>query len=117
MGHSSGRQPRLDRHQSRVRPSVAANQDLVAGGRALEVVAEVVAELVGTDLDLRGSGAEGARTPGLCHAMAALFQLSYSPSELEICRKVNARALAVSRRDDPQVDRRAVADERARKKV
>jgi hypothetical protein len=34
--------------------------------------------------DLRkGSGAEGNRTPDLFHAMEALYQLSYSPSEVE----------------------------------
>src|SRR5262249_32067398 len=34
--------------------------------------------------DLRkGSGAEGNRTPDLFHAMEALYQLSYSPSEGE----------------------------------
>ena|GEM_PF-6435536 len=27
----------------------------------------------------RSDGAEGTRTPDLCHAKAALFQLSYSP--------------------------------------
>jgi len=35
---------------------MTADQDLVAGGRAFEVVAEVVAERVRTDFDLRGSG-------------------------------------------------------------
>jgi hypothetical protein len=32
--------------------------------------------------ELVDSGAEGARTPDLRHAMAALFQLSYSPEEI-----------------------------------
>ena len=30
--------------------------------------------------DLNWSGAKGTRTPGLLHAMQALYQLSYSPS-------------------------------------
>src|SRR5918998_562951 len=89
-GRGGERRPRRD--EARVGPPATAHEDLVTRGGALEVVAEVVAELVATDLGLRGSGAEGARTPGLRHAMAALFQLSYSPSELEICSKVNASA-------------------------
>jgi len=41
----------------------------------------VVAELMGAyDFRrVRGSGAEGTRTPGLLRATEALFQLSYSP--------------------------------------
>ena len=35
-----------------------------------------------------GNGAEGARTPDLRHAMAALFQLSYSPGKLVSGRPV-----------------------------
>src|SRR5215471_11395652 len=31
-------------------------------------------------IDLRKRGAKGTRTPGLLHAMQALYQLSYSPS-------------------------------------
>jgi hypothetical protein len=69
----------------------------------------VVAELVAADLDGRhgvrsGSGAEGTRTPGLRAASATLFQLSYSPSEVEIRRNVNARPLAVARGIKPQPD-------------
>jgi len=66
----------------------------MAGGRLLHVPAEAIAELVGTDR-LCASGAEGARTPGLRHAMAALFQLSYSPKG-ELSRVVYRRSLAVS---------------------
>ncbi len=36
------------------------------------------------------SGANGARTRDLRHAMAALSQLSYSPVEVEVISKVNA---------------------------
>jgi hypothetical protein len=66
-----------------MRTPVAADQDLVARGGALEVVAEVVAELVGADFDLGGSGARGTRTPDLSAASRTLSQLSYSPSKLE----------------------------------
>lgn len=41
----------LGRHEPRVWTAAAADADLVAGGGALEVVAEVVAELVAADVD------------------------------------------------------------------
>jgi hypothetical protein len=63
---------------------VSAYLDDLARGRSLEVEAEVIAELVATDFGASGSGAEGTRTPGLRAASATLFQLSYSPLELEI---------------------------------
>src|SRR3954447_9938792 len=70
--------------------------ELLPLGGQVEVVGEAVAELVGADGDRRNfSGAEGARTPDLRHAMAALFQLSYSPVEFVLLCKVNAGALAV----------------------
>jgi hypothetical protein len=49
-------------------------------------VAEVVAELVGADVDggFGGSGAEGNRTPDLSDAIRTLCQLSYSPGKLVI---------------------------------
>jgi hypothetical protein len=53
-GAGSGGQPglgRLGRHEPRVRAAAAADADLVAGGGAFEVVAEVVAELVAADID------------------------------------------------------------------
>jgi hypothetical protein len=49
--------------------------------------------------------------------MPMLYQLSYSPIEFEIRRKVNTRSLAVSRRRDTQLDLPPLGDERARKKV
>jgi hypothetical protein len=41
----------LGRHEAGVRSAAAAYPDLVAGGGAFEVVAEVVAELVAADVD------------------------------------------------------------------
>jgi hypothetical protein len=92
----SGGELGLNGNEPRIRPPAAPDQDLVTGGGPFEVVAEVVAEDVATDFDLTGSGARGTRTPDPLHAMQVLSQLSYSPSELKICRKVNARALAIS---------------------
>ena len=54
LGARSGGQlglGRLRRHESCVRAAAAAHADLVAGGGAFEVVAEVVAELVAADVD------------------------------------------------------------------
>src|SRR5215208_6003496 len=56
------------------------------------------------------SGAEGARTPGLRHAMTALSQLSYGPRapncslEREIDSPVDPSALPISGRRQPQLD-------------
>jgi hypothetical protein len=77
---------RLGWHEACIRSSAAADADLFAGGGAFEVVAEVVAQLVATDVDCarNGSGAEGTRTPGPHDAIVVLFQLSYSPSELKL---------------------------------
>jgi hypothetical protein len=96
---------------------VAADQDLVAGRGPLEVIAEVVAELVGADFGRRWSGARGTRTPDPLSATQVLSQLSYSPRELEICRKVNTRPLAVQGRSRPQKDAPPPCHERDRKKV
>src|SRR5439155_22652702 len=80
---ASGRPAHAD-----IRSAAATDVDLSARRGALHVVAEVVAELVGADVDDRlghisvGSGAEGIRTPDLCRATAALCQLSYSPEEI-----------------------------------
>src|ERR1700761_1416922 len=49
-------------------------------------------------------GAEGARTPDLRHAMAALFQLSYSPGKLVSGGPVYRCALVVSCRAGTQVE-------------
>src|SRR5215471_13428672 len=38
-------------------------------------------------IDLRKRGAKGTRTPGLLHAMQALYQLSYSPSAVVSIRR------------------------------
>ncbi len=83
--------------------------DFVASGGTLQVVPETIAELVGTGamddwaLGLL-NGADGARTRGLRHAMAALFQLSYSPHEAVIISKGNARPLTITRRRQAQLD-------------
>ena len=71
-----------------------SNQDLRSGGGPLHVEAEMVAKLMSANLfvteepgdAILGSGAEGARTPDLRHAMAALFQLSYSPKPIFLCQ-------------------------------
>jgi hypothetical protein len=89
----------------------AGDQDLVAGGGAFHPVAEVVAEQMGADGDLVAefgrlmSGASGARTRDLVHAMHALSQLSYGPSKGVICRKVYRRSLAVLRRREAELER------------
>ena len=50
-------------------------------------------------LDLGKRGAKGTRTPGLLHAMQALYQLSYSPSAVTSVRRqrhASVQDLAVS---------------------
>src|SRR5215212_8141954 len=84
--------------QPRVGLASASHLDLLTRRGPLEVVAEAVAELVSSESQDRragGSGAGGTRTPGLLNAIQALFQLSYSPGKLQVCRKVNAGTLAV----------------------
>ena len=71
--------------------AMAADQDLLTGRSLLHVVAEVIAELVGADIDRirrRRSGASGARTRDLVHAMHALSQLSYGPREVILSSEV-----------------------------
>jgi hypothetical protein len=70
---------------------VTSNQEFRTARRTLHVEAEMIAELMRAHLFRGGrlfgllrSGAEGARTPDLRHAMAALFQLSYSPEPVLI---------------------------------
>ena len=82
----------------------------------------MVAELVGAHANGEvavgsWSGAEGTRTPGLNAASVALFQLSYSPSKLEVCRKVNGRPLTVAGRGETKPDLRPPTDQSARQKV
>jgi hypothetical protein len=68
---------------------VARHDQIPPSGDLFHVVAEVAAELMRAD-DLGGggigggSGAGGTRTRDLRAASAPLFQLSYSPTELEI---------------------------------
>src|SRR5215210_4568012 len=84
--------------QAGVAAAAAGDQDLVAAGGALDPVAELVPEEMSSDGDLivgAGSGAEGARTPDLCHAMAALSQLSYSPREQVFLGPVYRRPLSI----------------------
>src|SRR5882757_7524263 len=75
-----GGELRVRRAETRVATAAAGDQDLVAGGGAFHPVSEVVAELVSADGDLAAitagvSGASGARTRDLVHAMHALSQL------------------------------------------
>jgi hypothetical protein len=73
---------------------VTGNHDLVAGSGAFHPVAEVIAKPIGAHDDLTAitiglrSGASGARTRDLVHAMHALSQLSYGPREGMISGKV-----------------------------
>src|SRR3954452_2428496 len=82
-GGICGGELRIRRAETRVATAAASDQDLVAGRCAFHPVAQVVPELICADGDqlaftvgLR-NGAEGARTPDLRHATAALSQLSY----------------------------------------
>ena len=50
------------------------------------------------------SGASGTRTHALVHAMHALSQLSYGPSELVFSRIVYRRFLAIPGRRQPKLD-------------
>jgi hypothetical protein len=68
----------------------------------------MVAEPVGTDCDLSAitvgvSGASGARTRDLVHAMHALSQLSYGPREGVIGRKLYRRPLPILGRAQAQL--------------
>src|SRR5436190_363204 len=62
------------------------DQELLAGGRTFHVPAEQPAEVVCPNrvAAVAISGARGIRTPDLCHAMAALSQLSYGPRKLVV---------------------------------
>jgi hypothetical protein len=92
--------------------AATGDRDALAGGRALHVPAEVVAELVGANRDDRWvrSGASRARTGDLVHAMHALSQLSYGPRaskcsvERKIVSPVDAGALVVERTRETQLD-------------
>jgi hypothetical protein len=84
--------------------ATAADADLRAGARHVEVVAEVAPELVAADVDCRGSGAEGTRTPGPHAASVVLFQLSYSPNKVEVLGKVNAGSLLTESGHESQGD-------------
>ena len=109
-----------ERDEPRVGAPVPTDTDLLAGRGPIQVVAEAVAELVRADLNRRRarrpirsgteSGAEGTRTPGLRAASATLFQLSYSPFELETGRQLYARALTIQRRLQPQMNRAPPGD-------
>jgi hypothetical protein len=92
----------------------------MAFGGLLEVVAEVLAELVGAHVqrpNCRGSGASRARTGDLLHAMQALSQLSYSPWKFEIYRKIETGSLTIFRRLQPQVNAPAASHKLAGEKV
>ncbi len=83
------RQLGMRRDKAHTRLAAASDQDLLARGGAFHVPTKVVAELVGADLlsacaGASRSGASGARTHDLCHAMAALSQLSYGPRKLVV---------------------------------
>ena len=85
----------------------AGDQYLGAPRGALHPVAEAVAKVVGADCSFVScglSGAEGIRTPGLRHAMAALCQLSYSPGKLKFRREVYRRNLPVFCWREPKVN-------------
>jgi hypothetical protein len=85
-----------DCEQAHEGAAVPRDEDFGTTGGLLHAMTEVVAELVGADGDdvvgdlfggrslVRGSGAEGIRTPGLFAASEALCQLSYSPGKLVI---------------------------------
>jgi hypothetical protein len=91
-------------------PTPAADQDLVARSGAFHPIAEVIPKPMSPNDDLfvvGKSGAEGARTPDLRHAMAALSQLSYSPREQISLRPVYSRPLGALRVAQAKLNRRA----------
>ncbi len=102
----------MRRAEAGVRAAAAGDQDLIAGGSALHVPAEVVAEHVRGDRDwLRlGRRVGGVELVGLEPTASSLpatrsAQLSYSPGKFVLLRKVNARMLVIPRRAHPQLDR------------
>src|SRR4051794_24064335 len=92
--------------------------ELLPLGGQVEVVAEAVAELVGADGDRRfGMELGGLEPPTPCMPCRCSGQLSYSPVELVLLCKVNARSLTVFRRLEPQVKRPLPNEQRLREKV
>jgi hypothetical protein len=77
---------------------VTADADLVTGDSAFEVVAEAVAEVVAANVDRRGMELRGLEPLASTLPAWRSSKLSYSPSELEVRRKVNGRPLRISRR-------------------
>jgi hypothetical protein len=96
---------------------VTADADLVTGGSAFEVVAEAVAEVVAANVDRRGMELRGLEPLASTLPAWRSSKLSYSPSELEVRRKVNGRPLRISRRRESEVNRAPVRDQCAREKV
>jgi hypothetical protein len=88
--------------------AVAGDDHLLAGRDSVDPLTELVPERIDADPSRFGrrrrSGAEGARTPDLRRATAALSQLSYSPVEVVRVRHVNACELAVARRGQPKIE-------------
>ena len=75
--------------QPDVRPPAPLDVELLAGGGALHVPAEAVAELVGANDDRPGIPGRrvelgGLEPPASCVPRRRSSQLSYSPVELEI---------------------------------
>src|SRR5215212_7114968 len=105
---------RLDRGQPHIRSPATADEHLMPLAGLLEVVAEVVAELVGAHLkSLGGRRVELRGFEPLTYALPARrsVQLSYSPGKLKIYRKIETRPLRILRRRQPEVNRSPVRRE------
>src|SRR5262245_45110424 len=106
-----GGELRIGRAETGEAAAAAGDQDLVAGGGAFHPVPEVIAEGMRSNGDFAfitvpwRSGASGARTRDLVHAMHALSQLSYGPREGVIRRKVYRRHLAILGLAQAQLER------------
>lgn len=91
------------RDHPRHRPPATGDEKLLALAGSMQESSGMGGESFGADdFEIGGSGADGARTRDLRHAMAALFQLSYSPVELILGGEVYRRPLIVPRWLQPE---------------
>jgi hypothetical protein len=86
---------------------VTGDQNPIAAGCPLDPETEAISKLIGADgrqVFGGGNGASGTRTHDLPAASRTLSQLSYSPEPVLAC-KVNAGALCILGRSDPESNR------------
>ena len=92
-----------DGEEAQQRPAAPRDDHLLAGGDALDPLAEAVAKRIAADggrRAIRSDGASRARTGDLLAASQTLSQLSYSPGEVKVSSQVNTCALLIPSRNE-----------------